>query len=361
MTRLDWSGFLARPSVASPPPDTLDVLRAASILVVGAGGSIGSALALRLAALAPRALVLLDASEGHLYALQRAFAEAGVAARAAFYLAGVADRAPIEEIFAVHAPRLVFHAAAFKHAPFLEEQPFAAIENNLFGTMSLLAAATGARMVLLSTDKAAEPVSIMGATKRVAEHVVLASGGNALRLGNVLGSRDSVAEIFTRQIAAGGPLTVTDPAARRYFLTVEEAVNLLLYAAVEPESPTLFAPALPQPHTVVELARFMAQVLAPELPISIDFTGLLAGEKQTEQFWSASESVRPASSTNLLRIDSPLFANAELRSALAALRSALDGRDLRAALALLRRLVPDYSPSSALLTLAGRSAVPVVA
>lgn len=347
---IDWSGFLGRPSL--PHTDESLDARLRSVLVTGAGGSIGSALALRLAALRPSQLILLESSESHLFALQREFAEAGLAADAVFQLGSVADRGLLEEIFSLYAPRLVFHAAAFKHVPLLEEQPFAAIENNVFGTLSLVAAGAAARIILLSTDKAAAPASIMGATKRVAELIVLGAGGTALRLGNVLGSQGSVAEVFAQQIAAGEPLTVTSPAASRYFFTREEAVDLLLAAASEPERRTVLAPALLEPRLVADLARFMAQALAPGRAIPIEFTGLRPGDKQTEQFWSAAESVQPASTANLRSIETQPIAGGPLHIGVASLRKAIDRRDLTAAIAGLCRLVPDYTPSPTLLALA---------
>ncbi len=351
---IDWSGFLARPSLAQPS-ESPGVLRHASILIAGAGGSIGSALALRLATLKPSRLILLETSESNLFALQREFTEAGLGADIVFKLGSVADRALLEEIFSLYAPDLVFHAAAFKHVPLLEEQPFAAIENNIFGTLSLVSAGSAAHIILLSTDKAAEPASIMGATKRIGEQIVLRAGGAALRLGNVLASHGSVAEVFSRQIAAGGPLTVTSPAAQRYFLTIEEAVNLLVATANESEPQALLAPKLRVPHLVVDLARFMAETLAPGRVIPIDFTGLRPGDKETEQFWSTADGIRPASTANLLRIESQLTSNDELHSALAELRKAVGVRDLPAAINQLYRLVPDYTPSSTLLSLAGES------
>jgi FlaA1/EpsC-like NDP-sugar epimerase len=329
----------------------LDALYRKSVLITGAGGSIGSALALRLAALAPSMLVLLESSESHLYALQREWAEAGVAAPAACYLGSVDDRKLLDHIFATHNPGLVYHAAAFKHVPLMEQQPLAAIANNVFGTRTLVeaVAAHGVRVVQLSTDKAVEPTSVMGATKRAAEHIVLAAGGTVLRLGNVLASRDSVVEVFARQIGAGGPITVTDPAARRYFLTLDEAVNLLLIAAAEPEPPVLLTPALPAPHYIADLAQYMARKLAPNRTISIDFTHPRPGDKETERLWSATETARPAHDRGLLMVQSPVLPDGQLQTELTALRSALDVRDLPAALAQLRIMVPDYTPSQAVL------------
>jgi O-antigen biosynthesis protein WbqV len=358
---LDWHRFLARPTLLSPAQHATEALRHRSILVTGAGGSIGSALALRLASLAPRQLVLLESSESQLYALQNKFAEAGLAESATCVLGSIGDSALLDEVYSLYAPRLVFHAAAFKHVPLLEEQPLAAIENNILGTNSLFATAAkhGACVVLLSTDKAVEPVSVMGATKRVAEHIALSAGGTVLRLGNVLASSDSVAEIFARQIAGGGPLTVTDPGARRYFLTVSEAVDCLIAAATEPEAPVLLAPAFSAAHFIADLARFMACELNPGREIAVEFTRPRPGDKEAEKLWSSVESVRPAKTPGLLVVQSPGLTMSELRVGLDGLRAILDIRDLSAALAQLRSLVPDYIPSPAVAALAGRSALRV--
>jgi FlaA1/EpsC-like NDP-sugar epimerase len=197
----------------------------------------------------------------------------------------------------------------------------------------------------------------MGATKRVAEQIVLASGGTVLRLGNVLASRDSVVELFARQIAHGGPVTVTDPAARRYFLTLDEAVNLLLIAAAQPDPAALLAPLLPAPHYVSDLAHFMVRELAPSREIPIDFTAPRPGDKITEQLWSSTDQTRPilsgASSRTpaLVSIQTSQFPPAELASGLENLRAALDTRNLAAALVHLTLLVPDYTPSPSVLAL----------
>lgn len=353
---IHWHRFLARPHLPLPSTQAFDLLKGTSILITGAGGSIGSALALRLAPLAHPHLALLESSESHLFALQKECTAAAPGLRASFILGSAAERALLDEVFNLCTPRLVFHAAAFKQVPLLEEQPLPAIANNVFGTQTLVsaAAAHGARVILLSTDKAVEPASIMGATKRVAEQIVLAAGGTVLRLGNVLASRDSVAEIFARQIAHGDSLTVTDPAARRYFLTLDEAVSLLLTAAVEPDAPCLLAPALPAPHFIADLARYMAQELAPGRAVPLEFSRLRPGDKETEQLWSGQERPRPANCSALLSIQSPILADSTLHTGLARLRAALDLRDLAAALDHMRALVPDYSPSKAILNLAGQ-------
>jgi FlaA1/EpsC-like NDP-sugar epimerase len=409
LKRLDWRGFLARPQLPSPP-DRLNALKQRPILITGAGGSIGSALALRLATIGVSRLVLLEASESNLYALQRDWtkqiaqqapsprteaeehtsgakalvdlADLNVGAEAPTYqargegglaalqdesverscaatsmrpvLGSAADRALLEEIFSTHRPAIVFHAAAFKHVPLMEEQPLAAIANNIFGTETLTQAAAenGARVVLLSTDKAVEPASVMGATKRVAEQIVLNAGGTVLRLGNVLASRDSVAEVFAAQIKHGGPVMVTDPAARRYFLTLDEAVNLLLAAATHPEPGTLLAPVLAMTHSIEDMARFMAQALRPDCEIAIEFTGRRAGDKQTERMWKSGERTSPASLDGVVQVETNPLTGTQLESRLATLRTSLQDRDVAEALGALRALVPDFTPSRAVLNLA---------
>jgi FlaA1/EpsC-like NDP-sugar epimerase len=353
-----WDSFLARPPLPAPPASVLASLSSESILITGAGGSIGSALALKLASAGAR-LILLESSENNLFDLQSDFTTSGYTAD--FYLGSISDIPLLEEIFVRHHPRIVFHAAAFKHVPLLEEQPFAAIANNIFATQTLVscALAHNARIILLSTDKAVAPASVMGATKRVAEQTVLTSAGTVLRLANVLGSRGSVAETFARQIAAGAPLTVTDPAARRYFLTISEAVNLLLAAAAEQDPPAILIPDLRTTHFIADLARFMARTLAPERDIPIEFTHLRAGDKEAEVLLSPHETPRAGARHGLIPIDSPTQSPAQFHPLLHDLKSACESRDLAAALSALRRLVPDYHPSPAIESMLSAAEPPV--
>lgn len=341
-------------------PQDLDTVLQQPILITGAGGSIGSALALRLMKLGGARLVLLESAENSLYQLERTWAEskAKTTASATFVLGDAGQHGLVEEIIATHRPGIVFHAAAHKNVPLLEGQPFAAIANNIFVTESVVAAATvhAARVVLLSTDKAVAPVSVMGATKRVAEEIVLRSGGTVLRLGNVLASSGSVVEVFAEQIAHRRPLTVTHPAALRYFLTMEEAVNLLLLAAAQPAAhqgaSRVLAPLLPAMHRIVELAEFMARTLAPGREIALEFCGLRPGDKLTEQLWESSDIVIPLTSGDLAVIESAQPVSTALQNGLAALRNAVGMRDLEAALGQLRTLVPEFEPSEKVLELA---------
>jgi FlaA1/EpsC-like NDP-sugar epimerase len=356
---LDWRSFLARPRLPSPSVEVLDALYRKSSLISGAGGSIGSALAKRLAELGPPALLLLDGSESRLYKLQQAWAAGGIPGPMTTVLGNITDGTLLDEVFSVHVPNIVFHTAAYKQVALLEEQPLAAIRNNAFGTLMLCRAALahGARVVMVSTDKAVQPASVMGATKRLAELIVLAAGGAVLRLGNVLASRDSVTETFALQLALGRPLTVTDPAARRFFMTLDEAVNLLLIASAEP-APALLVPEIAEPSYVTDLAHFMAHSLAPGRNVDLDFTCPRPGDKDPDRFWSPAESPRPAIHAGLLSIQPPAGTLDQLLPSLTALQTAVDARDLPAAINLLCALVPDYTPGPAITTLIGSRVSP---
>lgn len=340
---IDWRSFLARPPLPAASAHTLAQIARERILITGAGGSIGSALALRTAELAPRALILIENAEGALFGLQ-----SSLGSQPAYVLGSVLDRSLLDEVFDRHRPSLVFHTAAYKHVPLLEEQPLAAIENNVFGTEAIVsaAAANQAGLILLSTDKAVEPASIMGATKRVAERIALAHGGTALRLGNVLASSGSVAEVFAAQIAAGRPMTVTDPAAKRYFLTLDEAVNLLLTAATALRGAHLLVPDLKSQHFVADLAQCMARTLAPGRDVAVAFTAPRSGDKESEKLWGADERAESGDASGLLSIHTRLGDGYELRRGLESLHEAVLARNVPAALAALHALVPEFTPSA---------------
>jgi FlaA1/EpsC-like NDP-sugar epimerase len=350
----DWYSFLGRPRL-SFPLKSRDMLQGQSILITGAGGSIGSALSLELAAIGTR-LMLLDSSEQALYRLQKKFSAAGIAAHTV--LGSVNDSALLNEIFALHRPELIFHAAAHKHVSLLEAQPLAAIANNALGTQTLIECADRhghARLVLLSTDKAVAPSCVLGAAKRIAELLTLASGGVVARLGNVLGTEGSVVETFVQQIAAGGPITITDAAAERYFLTCEEAVDFLMHAAASASQVRLFVPRLPRSHSVASLAGFLTQCMSPDVEIPIVFGQLRPGDKLREAMWSAEEMPVANGACDCIEVQSPSVDKALLRRNLQALEEAVRERDLAQAITIVRRLVPDYVPSTALAALMEQS------
>lgn len=347
---IDWHIFLARPRLPAPSAEALNQLGSASILVTGAGGSIGSALSIRLAALCPRQLLLLDASEQALHRLQTSLSDAGLLTHTRLILGNCNDSALLDDI--VEPEQLIFHAAAYKHVPLLEQHPLEAIANNALATLTLSESAKqvgAARIVLLSTDKAAAPASILGATKRIAERIVLAHGGIALRLANVLGTEGSVSETFMRQITAGNLVTITTKDAERYFLTCAEAVDLLVSSAMTAPDRSLLAPQLKHQHRIVELARFLSNQLSPLHAPPIAFTGQRPGDKLHEVFWSGDEQSSRSSVAGMIRIHSSPGEDELTRRIIESLREAVSKRDLPQAMDCVARIVPGYSPSETIL------------
>jgi FlaA1/EpsC-like NDP-sugar epimerase len=351
----DWHAFLHR----HPPPE-LEIQRERScallagkrVLVTGAGGSIGSALTRCIAQTGVRELVLLDSSEGALYDMQQALTEGKGAALHVSVLSSVCEPAAIASLFEQHRPEIVFHAAAFKHVPLMEGNPFAAVANNALGTHILAEAASKYRceqLLMVSTDKAVAPSSIMGASKRIAELILLAPRADSIsikivRLGNVLGSSGSVVPLFQRQIAQGGPVTVSHPEARRYFMTLTEAVETLL-SALSPDSPTgILVPKLGDPLRILDLAKF----LIGQRQVPIVFTELRPGDKMEESLLSPRESYQEAQTSPLRAVHSPALSSDELAASLRDLRAALQQRDLSSLLQTVQCMVPEYQPSLSL-------------
>lgn len=271
------------------------------VLVTGAGGSIGSELCRQLADLGPASLVLVDNHETHLFDIEQALiGELGE--RLVPCPVDVQRRDDVERVFAEHRPEIVFHAAAYKHVPMMELHPTKAIANNVRGTriVAETARAFGAeRFLLVSTDKAVEPTSVMGASKRAAEMLVLAMEGPtrylAVRFGNVLGSAGSVLHTFSRQIEAGGPVTLTHPEITRFFMTIPEAVRLVLQATAVGDGGELFVLDMGDPVKIIELARQMIRLagLTPE-EVPIEIVGLRPGEKLHEELLGRGEESRPS-------------------------------------------------------------------
>ena len=261
------------------------------VLVTGAGGSIGSELARRVAAYDPAVLVLADRDETTLLRTVSGVPDA------VLEVFDVRDRAGVDAVFAAHRPEVVFHAAALKHVPVLEACPAEAALTNVGGTIHVAeaAAAVGAALVNISTDKAAAPVSVLGASKALAERAVAAvadSTGTAavsVRFGNVAGSRGSVIEVWAAQIAAGGPLTVTDPDATRYLMTVGEAVELVVHAGAHAADGGVLVLDVGAPVRVGDLADRMMALAGRTVPVRV--TGLRPGEKTHEALWAPDETV----------------------------------------------------------------------
>ena len=329
-----------------------------TILVTGAGGYIGSALTEALALTHPRFLILLDHSEQNLYEVSMRLAAAGMANYAAI-LGDILDKPLLTEIFERYQPESIYHAAAFKHVPLMESNPIAVMRNNAIGTWELAKAAIqfdAERLLMISTDKAVNPRSIMGASKRIAELALIRMSDsktkmNAVRLGNVLGSHGSVGPLFQQQIRDGGPVTVTHPEARRYFLTLGETVELILAAGALDESGSIFVPRMNEPVEILAFAKRMIHEVNPQTPheIEIVFTGLRPGDKLEEDLVSETEILTPTSDERLHRVKGLQMDSEALDASLNRASESVRERNLSALLAEVSRLIPEYKPSETLL------------
>ena len=314
---LDLEDLLARPEIKLDRDLAQKLIAGKCVAVTGAGGSIGSELSRQIASLGPRRLVLVDSSEFNLYAIDRDLASTGITR--SLSLTDVRDGDGIMALFDAEKPDIVYHAAALKHVPLLEANPVHAVRTNVLGTRNVADAAVAAgamKFVMVSTDKATSPVSIMGATKRIAESYCQAldmesrqNGGTrvmTVRFGNVLGSRGSVVPLFQQQIASGGPITITDEAATRYFMTIREASQLVVQASVmekigvEPGSIVVLD--MGEPVRIVDLARNLIRLsgLEPDRDIKLEIVGLRPGERLTEDLFDTDEEALPTAHRDLM-------------------------------------------------------------
>src|SRR3954468_5293254 len=280
-------------------------LRGRTVLVTGAGGSIGAELCRQIARVGPKKLVLVENAENPLFEIRRQLEEERHFGRAAAVLADCKDATRMHELFEEHEPSVVFHAAAYKHVPLMEENPVEAVRNNAVATRLVGAAAGKAgveRFVLVSTDKAVSPATVMGASKALAEWTIEAAQRrfpgtrySAVRFGNVLGSSGSVVPIFRRQIAGGGAVTVTDPDMTRYFMTIPEAVQLIIRSGELSTGGEVFVLEMGDPVKILDLAHNMIRLagLEPDVDIAIDVVGRRPGEKVHEELFNPGERPHP--------------------------------------------------------------------
>ena len=357
--------LLRRPPVKVDLAASSTQIRGRRVLITGAGGSIGSELARQVLARSPAQLLLLGHGEHSLHELHQELSEqdgstslttGGSAERLVTVIADIQDALRIGQVLEQHRPQVVFHAAAHKHVPLMESHPAEAVKNNVLGTQILMEAAVRAgveKFVLISTDKAVKPASVLGATKRVAEMLVQsqpeANGTQfvAVRFGNVLGSRGSVLSLFKRQIERGGPVRVTHAEMTRYFMTVPEAVLLILQAAAHGRNGELFVLDMGEPVKVADLARDLIRLSGyePEQDILIEFIGPRPGEKLHEDLAGEGEQLVPTQDQHLLRIRTARVELESLPTAIAELGQLAANGDDQAVIAKLCELVADYTPS----------------
>ena len=328
------------------------------VLITGAGGSIGAELARQIAEYGPASVGLLERSENGLYLIEQELLRKYPTLEVQSKLCDIRDRKDLAKTFRDVRPELVYHAAAFKHVPMMENNIMHAVHNNVFGTLAVaeLSSEHGAKFVLISTDKAVSPSNIMGATKRLAEKLVLSlntrgrSNFVAVRFGNVLGSAGSVVPLFQEQIADGGPVTVTHPETTRYFMTIPEAVQLVLQASVLDEArDRIVMLEMGRPVKIAELARNLIRLsgLEPDVDIPIIFTGLRPGEKLHEQLTSDCEETVPTryEKIRVVATESPR----NMDRGITQLWESLEARDERTVMRRLQELVPEFTPQAALL------------
>ena len=331
-----------------------------SVLITGAGGSIGSELSRQVMARGPSLLLLLGHGETSIHAIHNELLERYPDAADAIVpvIADIQDRARLEQVFAAYRPDIVFHGAAHKHVPLMEDCPCEAVKNNVCGTVNLMQVADrcgAGKFILVSTDKAVRPRSVLGATKRIAELMVQSrANGNgtdfvAVRLGNVLGSRGSVVPTFKRQIERGGPVCVTHPEMTRYFMTVPESVLLVLQASAYGENGDLFVLDMGKPVRIVDLAEDLIRLSGrePHAEIPIVFTGVRPGEKLHEELIGENEETLPTRDRQLLRLRGNHLDTGALETAIRDLATLAVQGDARAIVDKLQEVVPEYQPPAA--------------
>jgi len=369
---VDYLDLLGRTEAALDEAGIAAMLKDRVVLVTGCGGSIGAELCRQVVRFAPRRLVLVDASEYNLYAIAGELADERGFRNLSRVLGSVADEGLMRRVMEEERPSLVLHAAAYKHVPMLEENPWAAVTNNILGSRTVMRAAAAAgveRFVLVSTDKAVRPTSVMGASKRVTELLMACFAGEstratrfmAVRFGNVVGSSGSVVPLFRRQIERGGPVTVTHPEMTRYFMSISEACQLILQAGALSRKTSgggqggeIFVLDMGEPVRIVDMARDLIRLSgkAPGVDVDIVFTGLRPGEKLFEELITSGEDVVRTEHEKIMVLGGTLGARpadmaCALDLAVAELEAAAQARNGAAIRALLARIVPEYATPEA--------------
>ena len=355
LREVEIQDLLRREAIVTDLAAVAELATGETVLVTGAGGSIGSELSRQLARLAPARMILLGHGENSIFDILHELQPAFPGVSFVPIIADVRDQARMLSVLKTYRPYALFHAAAHKHVPLMEENVIEAITNNVLGTRSVVYAAVEAgveRLVFISTDKAVRPTSVMGATKRVAEQIVQYSAIKhdrnfvSVRFGNVLGSRGSVVPTFLRQISAGGPVTVTHPEMQRFFMTIPEAVQLVLQAGALGRGGEVFVLDMGEPIRVVDIAKDLIRLsgLSVGTDIELRFTGIRPGEKLYEEMFFSAENVVPTDHPKVLRARNgmlPEGTRGRIEVLLKAAEMEEPDEELRR---ILQSLVPDFHP-----------------
>lgn len=346
--------LLGRSPVQLDPTPVDAYLSGKVVLITGGGGSIGSELCRQVAKRHPKRLVIVDIYENNAYDIQQELRyQYGSSLDLRVEIASIRDQERVEQLFSAYRPDVVFHAAAHKHVPLMEQSPQEAVRNNVFGTLNLVRTADEygvSKFIQISTDKAVNPTSVMGATKRMCEMIVQSMKGRsetafaAVRFGNVLGSNGSVVPLFKRQIAEGGPVTVTDKRIIRYFMTIPEAAQLVLQAGAMAEQNELYVLDMGRPVKILDLAENLIRLsgCTPYRDIDIVETGLRPGEKLYEELLIASRDIEKTENDQIFVERQPAVTAEELEEKLAVLAAALEKNDPSVIRGALHRVVPTF-------------------
>lgn len=353
--------LLERPPVHLELDNIRQKLQGKVALITGAAGSIGSELARQVASFRPHKLVLFERSENDLFRLSLEFSTKYPQLQYVPVVGDILDVGVLRDVFSMHHPDCVFHAAAYKHVPMMERNCFQAVRNNIFGTYNVALVATQYEVddfVMISSDKAVNPTNIMGVTKRVAELIILGLQNRhtrfmAVRFGNVLASNGSVVPIFQQQIASGGPVTVTHPQAKRYFMTIPEAVELVLQASSMGQGGEVFVLNMGEPVRIVDLARNLIRLsgMTPDRDIKIVYTGLRPGEKLFEELMFQGEGLKPTSHDEIRVLDCGTTNFVQVRRWLDELSALVEAKNVSGLVERLQAIVPEYKPSPEILSL----------
>lgn len=351
---VDIEDLLGRDPIKVNLKEMSEYLKDNVVLVTGGGGSIGSELCRQIVTFEPKELIIIDNYENNAYAIQQELIRKyGDNLNLKTIIASIREKKRIDEIFRQYRPNVVFHAAAHKHVPLMEKSPSEAIKNNIFGTLNMAKISDKYdvnRFVLISTDKAVNPTNIMGATKRVAEMIIQTINNNsdtefvAVRFGNVLGSNGSVIPLFKKQIEEGGPVTITHPDIIRYFMTIPEAVQLVIQAGAMAKGGEIFVLDMGEPVKIVDLANNLIKLsgFEPGVDIDIKYTGLRPGEKLYEELLMSEEGLI-STDNKMIFIGNPININKEKLSInLDMLSRVIEKEEVELIDDIMRELVPTY-------------------